>query len=237
LGVVAFLIAHVREDSRCRQKRRQRAAAKMPSPRSKAIASLRRALKIRNVENTTFRELYHFNSAGSEQTNSDRAAALIVGTILEESLEIAISTHFVGWKDVSETNREIQRDQLFGYGSYELSPLSSFASRIRLGFALGIYGPKMRDDLDSIKNIRNLFAHFKGPATFEHDEIRLLCEEMNSLGKMPQGGLLGLLFGKFPDTPKDKFVRLSQLICLYLISGARNTPLFYKDSMWEDFAS
>src|SRR4051794_23690825 len=102
----------------------------MPSSRSKALSALRRALQTGNVQNWTFRQLYHFVSDEAATSNSDRAAALIVGTILEEVLEIAISTHFVGWTGLAESEIDKQRNLLFGYSSYELSPLSSFAARI-----------------------------------------------------------------------------------------------------------
>jgi hypothetical protein len=197
------------------------------------MASLRRALKARLDGDRTLRELFHFDHPNSTQAHADRAIALICGTILEQSLEIAITTHFRGWKDLSEDDRQIQREHTFGYPSFELAALASFASRIRLGFALGVYGPSMRDDLDCIKNIRNLFAHFWGPASFDHDEIKSACDELMLPRKQVWGGFLG----PTPKESRDKFVKTCQWFCLYLMMADEDEPHFYKGSGWELIAS
>jgi DNA-binding MltR family transcriptional regulator len=70
-----------------------------------------------------------------------------------------------------------EHDQLFiGTG-----PLATFSAKIRLGYALGIYGRKTRHDLDVVREIRNAFAHAQKVITFENQEIANLCSGFHCL--------------------------------------------------------
>jgi len=50
-------------------------------------------------------------------------------------------------------------------------PLNSFSSKIIVGYALGIYDEGMRNDLNIVRNIRNVFAHSKRLIQFDHPLI------------------------------------------------------------------
>src|SRR5262249_12368025 len=50
-------------------------------------------------------------------------------------------------------------------------PLNSFSSKIITGYALGIYDESMRNDLQIVRNIRNVFAHSKKLIQFDHPLI------------------------------------------------------------------
>jgi hypothetical protein len=43
------------------------------------------------------------------------------------------------------------------------APLATFSAKIRLAYALSIFGSSTRDDLDTIREIRNAFAHSTRP--------------------------------------------------------------------------
>jgi DNA-binding MltR family transcriptional regulator len=58
-------------------------------------------------------------------------------------------------------------------------PLATFSNRIRFGFALGIFGPKARNDLDLIRRIRNAFAHARRPLSFKTPQIIQLCDSFD----------------------------------------------------------
>jgi DNA-binding MltR family transcriptional regulator len=45
-------------------------------------------------------------------------------------------------------------------------PLSEFSARIKVGFAMYLFGRETRDDLEIIRRIRNLFAHQSTVLTF-----------------------------------------------------------------------
>ena len=88
---------------------------------------------------------------------NDRSSTLVVCAILEQFLETALSSHF----EVSEDDAK----QIFVEDKG--GPLSSLANKITMGYALGLYGPQMRSDLQIIRRIRNAFAHSKVNFDFE----------------------------------------------------------------------
>src|SRR6516165_2883175 len=53
----------------------------------------------------------------------------------------------------------------------ENGPLNSFFSKIVIGYALGIYDERMRNDLNIVRSIRNAFAHSKRLLHFDNPLI------------------------------------------------------------------
>jgi DNA-binding MltR family transcriptional regulator len=53
-------------------------------------------------------------------------------------------------------------------------PLGSLSSKIKLGRALGLFGPRTAHDLNLVREIRNAFAHGLRKMSFETPEIRQL---------------------------------------------------------------
>ena len=76
---------------------------------------------------------------------SDRACAILGGELLNAELEALLNI-----ATVEPMNSRLLR----GYG-----PLSSFASRIDVAFYFGFLSGEDRDDLHTVRDIRNLFAH------------------------------------------------------------------------------
>jgi hypothetical protein len=91
---------------------------------------------------------------------SDRGAAIIAGSLLEEILETAIRARL----------RELSSDQrkaLFG----RMAPLSTFSAKIEIGFAIGLYAIPVYTNLNMVREARNRFAHQFETLTFEHPDI------------------------------------------------------------------
>jgi DNA-binding MltR family transcriptional regulator len=103
--------------------------------------------------------------------NLDHTAAIMGASILENALEAAILR-----KLVTLTSQE--QSLVFREG-----PLSAFTAKIRVGHALGIYGSGMKDDLLSIKAVRNVFAHAHTHVDFGTQEIVDLCSTFSILNK------------------------------------------------------
>jgi DNA-binding MltR family transcriptional regulator len=57
---------------------------------------------------------------------------------------------------------------LFG----SMKPLSSFSAKIRMGFALRLYGERTFHDLELLRELRNLFAHGKLAIDFDTPEVK-----------------------------------------------------------------
>jgi hypothetical protein len=58
------------------------------------------------------------------------------------------------------------------------APLQTFSAKFRLGHAIGMYGLKLREQLETIRRIRNVFAHSVRPLQFDHPLIK---KEMGTL--------------------------------------------------------
>jgi hypothetical protein len=108
----------------------------------------------------------HLGAALGEirNTESDRAAAILAGSFVEDCLQQAISRRL-------KIRNNHQRSQLFGINA----PLGSFANKIRIGYALDIFGIETYENLDLIRSIRNAFAHCKLSVSFETPEIAAIC--------------------------------------------------------------
>jgi len=68
--------------------------------------------------------------------------------------------------------------------------MGSFANKIIMGQAIGLYGQQTRRNLDIIRAIRNAFAHAKRPISFGDDELIalvsfLVVHEKRTFGTEP----------------------------------------------------
>jgi DNA-binding MltR family transcriptional regulator len=93
-------------------------------------------------------------------THNHRASAVLGGAFVEDALESAIQKRFI-------VLGKTKTDKLFDYPG----PLSSFDAKIRVGYAIGLYGQIIHNDLDVIRHIRNAFAHAKKPISFDTQEV------------------------------------------------------------------
>ncbi|MEX1059878.1 MAG: MltR family transcriptional regulator [Methyloceanibacter sp.] len=91
---------------------------------------------------------------------SDLMAAIIPCVHLQDAIAQLIIAHFPRTdKDVIE-------------GLYERDgPLSTFFSQIQLGYAMGLFDRDVKRDLDTIRHIRNGFAHSLKPLRFTTPEV------------------------------------------------------------------
>lgn len=102
---------------------------------------------------------------------SDRACAIVSCAMVDTALANALKTRFVESAD--------NEGMLYGQTAF----LGSFSSRIRLGFALGIYGPKATNCLNVLRNVRNAFAHSVRPIDFSH---KLVVEQFATWPPNPE---------------------------------------------------
>lgn len=193
--------------------------------RREAVEALRRFLDKGSLSpENTLPEIFEFEVT-DDRRFADRAAALIVAALLEDALKTAISTHFVSVDDNTI-------NQLFSSGVDD-GPLATFSARIRLGYALGIYGPDMRADLETIRLIRNVFAHSRHLLDFSSPEVENVCKQFIFPTKFPWNDLI-----KIPTSEKEMFIQITKWFLIYLVSSPGDKPLTYKETPgWEDLAS
>ena len=155
--------------------------------------------------------------AESLPNHSDRDAALIYGAMVENFLERAIATHFVSGESTTA---------LFSYRSS--GPLATFAAKIQIGYALGVYEEHMRSDLRWIKNIRNAFAHVRKRIDFSTPAIADACSMLTPRGfpKKADG-----TESAPPPGNREVFAMNATLTADFLgQKGNRDTPRRFTDS-------
>lgn len=187
-----------------------------PTSKTQAMKAMRARMAERPDTQTLWNTIRDFGNSDPDPRQNDRSAALVLGAILEQSLETAILTHCV---EMSEGDRT----HLWGGGAEDA--VISFSAKIRLGYALGIYGPNSKADLDNIRHIRNLFAHTKTLLRFSSSEIRGLCFQMNWLGEVYWGGLVGTR----PSTGRKIFLETIRHFFLYFETAESGRPLRYPE--------
>ncbi|RYE37458.1 MAG: hypothetical protein EOP48_28690 [Sphingobacteriales bacterium] len=79
-----------------------------------------------------------------------RVGVIVIGAMLDDRLQAILESRFL-------KNADVTRPLFKGYG-----PLSSFSARIDLCYLLEVYSKEARDNLHTIRKIRNVCAHEKG---------------------------------------------------------------------------
>lgn len=136
------------------------------------------------------------------KSSTDRATAIVAGAFLDDILGSVLQA-FMLIDPGSDT-------ALFANNG----PLSTFSAKITLAYRLGIISEGERSDLETVRKIRNRFAHEVNLNSFSDQSTRDLCRnletpiQMLSLDK--EANLItsaeGLLAAKAPmDNPKAIF--------------------------------
>ncbi|MCH7539863.1 MAG: hypothetical protein IH999_05625 [Proteobacteria bacterium] len=119
---------------------------------------------------------------------TDQATALVLCAMVERSLERSILSRMVRMK------RKDRLDLFEG-----LAPIATMSAKIKIATSLGIIGPSAISDLESIKNIRNQFAHSFHPIRFDTKSVAVECKLLQTGKKilnLPRNRAHGL--GKDP---------------------------------------
>lgn len=107
---------------------------------------------------------------------NDRAIAILGPVYLDEYLREYLESVLVQKKGLPE--------EIFG----PEKPLGSFSARIKMAYALGLLSEEIYEDLNTIRNVRNVFAHGLHETSFAHPDIRELCQTL----VIPRLALFGL---------------------------------------------
>ena len=119
--------------------------------------------------------------------DSDRAVGLLhagwAETAVESAIKVVLKPDFS--KDVFD---------------YE-GPLGTFSAKIRMAYALGLFGENTKHDLLLIRTLRNGFAHCSLPLQFETPEVRDLCDHLILPDSRER--VTPTYFLRLPDTKPD----------------------------------
>jgi hypothetical protein len=101
--------------------------------------------------------------------NTHASGAIVGASIVAEELRGALLSR------MRPLSKSLERQLFEGYG-----PHSSLSSRIDIAFALGIVPRESRDDMNTIRGIRNAFAHSKKILHFTDPEIAERCRKLRA---------------------------------------------------------
>ena len=110
--------------------------------------------------------IFEYNSiVDSYHKETDRAAAILAGSLLDEMLAHLLELYFV-------ENKALQKDLLRGTG-----PLATFAARIKIAYMLGFMPESVFHDFERIRKIRNHFAHHPKATSFDESPAKDHCSQ------------------------------------------------------------
>lgn len=155
--------AEIRRQTEARRQSKKDRSAHEASRGKKLVA-----LSSLSREFPTEDELLNFGDILAAEP-SDRSAAIMAAGLVEQSLYVAVTSR------MADPGPAI----LNTWFEDANAPFATFAAKIKLGRALGIYGPKMDKMLCRIKDIRNVFAHRSTPITFTNPNIEAAVMKMN----------------------------------------------------------
>lgn len=149
------------------------------------------------------------------QNESERGAVIIAGAFLDAQLKDLITKFFIDEPKTVEGLLDTDR------------PLSSFSSRIKVAYCLGLISKSMYDDLNAIRKIRNNFAHQMHGYTFDDPQIVSWCKSLK-LAKMITDEI-----SHFPNTHRTMFLlgvtQLASQLALKALAAERNRRTVAKD--------
>jgi len=103
------------------------------------------------------------------QKESDRAAVILVVSIIDENLTTILKSYLVPNPSSS--------DSLFDNA---MSPLSNFSSKIDMCYRLGLISGKFARDLHIVRKIRNSFAHDIYGCSFDNGSVISRIRELEN---------------------------------------------------------
>lgn len=115
---------------------------------------------------------------------------MLCAAFLDHELEVLLRRFM---RDIKETN------ELFK----QMQPLSTFSSKIKFAYVLGLIIPEAYHDLNLIRKIRNDFAHDRRAKSFTEPEIASRCQSL----KLPN-----LLGHRSSKEPRELFESATKMI-------------------------
>ena len=127
----------------------------------------------------------------AENQGSHRGAAILLATMVENTLDIALIQTLNLSKD--------RKREMFKPGGI----FGDFGAKIIMGHAANIYGKETRNNLTIIRLIRNVFAHAKIPLSFDTPAIAEACELL-SIPKILAHSPTDLIAGEYLYHPEKR---------------------------------
>jgi hypothetical protein len=99
---------------------------------------------------------------------SDRGVAIVGAAYLDENLAVLLESFLI------EDEQRVH--ELLGAGQF--APLGSFSARTKAAYCLGLISKNEYEDLNTIRGIRNDFAHQRKDVSFAHADVEQKCRQL-----------------------------------------------------------
>jgi hypothetical protein len=135
---------------------------------------------------------------------SDRGVALIIAAWVDDALGDLLKAYLV------QDGKAIE--EMFK----QMAPLSTFSAKIKAAYLVGLIDKRLLDNLDTIREIRNDFAHSRIDLTFQAESVRARC--MNLMYRnMAEASGDPAPPGASPPSPRKAFVATGLVLAGYFI--------------------
>jgi DNA-binding MltR family transcriptional regulator len=141
---------------------------------------------------------------------SARGAAILLAANVESAIEAIIESSL-------PLNSKKDLEPLYARDG----ALSSLYSKIHLGYAMGLYDDKIRDDLNVIRRVRNAFAHTRRPIDFGTPEISDECRRITSVNDPTHPASTIFAIDKGNSDERSLYIMAGLAISKYLLLLAR----------------
>ena len=109
-----------------------------------------------------------FRISGSFRSESDRSAAILAASLLDDQLKALLEKFLVPDKHMPKM-----------FATY--APLSTFSAKFELAYLLALIPKDIRDDIDTVRKIRNLFAHRVEDVVFSKPPVSDLAMNLKTV--------------------------------------------------------
>jgi len=131
----------------------------------------------------------------SVRKDEPRTSVILAATLVEDLLRSLLVAHMAKGADKKDGPKD-----LFG----PMKPLSTFSAKIRLGYAMKLYGDRTFHDLDLLREVRNAFAHGKLSIDFSTPGIKWAIDSF-------------LCHDRQKDNPQKRFYTVTTILLSHLM--------------------
>lgn len=147
------------------------------------------------------------------EKESDRAAVIIMGSILEDSLALSLMTSLKMRKCKDRKELEQLHERVFGFNG----PIGSFSEKIITAFAFEAIERETYDQLTIIRELRNACAHSQEPLNFQMPVLSNYCANLFAADNDPFTEYNG-----DPKTMRVAFMSEAMFLSMTLTQGSRS---------------
>jgi len=166
---------------------------------------------------------------------SDRAVGIVVGSLVELRVTAMVKETMINEAESIKIRGETIHAKMF----HSSGPLGSFSTKIRLAYLFKLITVECFRDLETLKDIRNLFAHDPSVGSFQVQAVADKCKNFRLVDRYviePDHGIHGdseALFGYNVENaaerlkqPRDRYILTAQILSIGIQHASGSAPFW-----------